>query len=247
MLETLKNLPEGLDGVRASGQVSRGDYESVLEPILDGARRDGRHLRFLYEFGPAFEGFTAGGAWEDVKVGLRSMELFDGCAIVSDVEWLRQSARVVGFLMPCPVRVFATNEREAALAWLQELPEGPGVSHRLVPESEIIVVEVDEPLRAQDFDALSRTADAWLEHHETLHGLVIRLRRFAGWENLGSLIRHVRFVRDHHRRIRRVAFVADGELLGALPQVAEHFVAAEVRSFASDEIERAMSWARGDE
>jgi hypothetical protein len=45
-------------------------------------------------------------------------------------------------------------------AWLRSLPEGPAVSHRLLPESGVIVVEVKQALRAQDFDALAFTAHA---------------------------------------------------------------------------------------
>ncbi len=37
----------------------------------------------------------------------------------------------------------------------------PAVSHRLLPESGVIMGEVKRALRAQDFDALAFTADAW--------------------------------------------------------------------------------------
>jgi stage II sporulation SpoAA-like protein len=111
---------------------------------------------------------------------------------VTDIGWIRELTQVIGFLMPWPVRVFSNEERDKAIEWLSSLPEGPGVSHRLVPESELIVIEVKEPLRAQDFDALALTADTWLETHGELHGLVIHARQFPGWENVGSLVRHVR-------------------------------------------------------
>lgn len=51
MLETLRDLPPGVTGVRAVGRVSREDYERTFEPLLDDARRDGRRLRLLYEVG----------------------------------------------------------------------------------------------------------------------------------------------------------------------------------------------------
>jgi hypothetical protein len=100
MLETLKDLPPGVDGVKATGTISKQDYETVLVPLMDAARRDGRHLRFLYQVGPEFRGFTPGAAWEDVKIGLQSMRLFDGCAVVSDVGWIRESTRLAAFLLP---------------------------------------------------------------------------------------------------------------------------------------------------
>ncbi len=245
MLERLKDLPDGIEGVEAVGTVSKEDYEQVFEPLLDEARREGRRIRFLYHFGPRFEGLTASGAWEDAKIGLRSMRLFEGCAIVSDVGWIRESVRLIGFLMPCPVRAFGNQERGEAIDWLRSLPEGAAVSHRLLPDSGVIVVEVKEPLRAQDFDALALTADTWIEAHGDLQGLVIHAAEFPGWENLGSFVRHVRFVRDHHRKVKRIALSVDGKLASLAPHLAEHFVKAEVRSFGHDQLEAAVAWAGG--
>ena len=84
MIEILKDLPEGIDGVRAIGKITKEDYGKVLVLLFAEARREGRHIRFLYQLGPEFEGFTAGAAWEDAKIGLHSLRLFDGCAVVTD-------------------------------------------------------------------------------------------------------------------------------------------------------------------
>lgn len=243
MLEKIENLPPGVEGLRAIGKVTKADYENVFEPLVEAARREGRHLRFLYELGPEFEGFTPGGVWEDAKIGLRSIRLFDGCAVVTDSAWIRQSSRLASFFLPCPVHVYPERERDQAVAWLDSLPEGPGVSHRLIPECDVIVVEVFEPLRARDFETLSTTADAWIETHGGLHGIVVHARKFPGWENVTSFLSHVRFVRDHHRKVERVALAADSKLASLLPRLAEHFVDADVKSFAYDELDEAIAWA----
>ena len=245
MLEKLKDLPPGLVGVEASGRVSKEDYEEIFEPLLDEARREGRHLRFLYDFGPDFESFTPGAAWEDAKIGLKSLRLFEGCAIVTDVGWIRESAALMGFLWPCPVRVFGNQEREQAIGWLQSLPEGASVSHRLLPERGVIVVEVKEALRAQDFDALTATADSWIEAHGELNGIVIHARAFPGWENFGSFLRHVRFVRDHHQNVKKIALAVDGKFASLAPRIGEHFVKAEVKTFGYGDLESAIAWASG--
>ena len=100
-------------------------------------------------------------------------------------------------------------------------------------------------MRAQDFDALAFTADAWIEAHGDLQGLVVHVREFPGWENFAGLLRHVRFVRDHHRRVKRVAIAADSKLASLAPKIAEHFVQAEVRAFAYDQLDSAIAWAGG--
>jgi stage II sporulation SpoAA-like protein len=243
MLERLVSLPVGIDGVKAVGKVSQQDYQQVFDPLIDDARRANRRLRLLYQFGPEFEGFTAGGVWEDASVGLRSLRLIEGLAIVSDVSWIRDSSRLLAFFMPGPVRHFGNVQFADAVAWLQSLPQDAGVSHRLLADRGVIVVEVTQALRARDFDELAVTADTWIEAHGRLQGLVIHARRFPGWENLGGLIRHVRFVRDHHRKIARIAIAADGELATLAPRLGEHFVQAEVKSFPFDAVESAIAWA----
>lgn len=243
MIERLSDLPAGVDGLRAKGTVTREDYDSVVQPLLDEARSQGRRLRFLYHFGPEFHGFTAGAAWEDVRLGLRYLRLFERCAIVSDIGWIRETSRLVGVLLPCPVRVFGDGQWPQALAWLASSATEGGLPHRLLPECGVLVVEPDRPLRSEDFDALAMAVDPWIEAHGELRGLVVHAREFPGWENLGSVFRHLRFVRDHHRKIGRVALCAGGKLAALAPRLAEHFVAAEVQHFDYDEFDRAVAWA----
>lgn len=245
MLEKLEDLPGPIAGLKAVGKVSREDYRDVAEPILDQARRDGRRLRVLYQFGPEFQGFTPGGAWEDAKVGLSALRLLDGCAVVSDVPWIRESARIFGFVLPCPVKVFRNEEKAKAVEWLSVLPQNTAFSPRLLPESGVIVVEVGRAITAEDFDALALLADPWIEAHGDLKGLVIHARQFPGWENFGSMIRHARFVRDHHKKIGRIALAAESKVAGVTPLIAEHFVKADVRAFGYDELDAAIAWAKG--
>ena len=243
MLEPIHNLPAGLFGLRAIGKVSKDDYDQVLQPLLEEARREGHRIRFLYHFGPEFEGFTAGGAWEDARIGLRYLRLFERCAIISDVSWIRGTTRVVGAVMPCPVRVFGSVEWQEAVAWLSSSVEPASLSHRLLPEQGVLVVEPHGRLGIDDFDALALVVDPWIEAHGQLNGLVIHVQEFPGWESVGSFLRHVRFVRDHHRKIHRVALAADGKLAELGSGLAEHFVQAEIRRFAYDELDQAIAWA----
>jgi hypothetical protein len=146
-------------------------------------------------------------------------------------------------MMPCPVKVFRNREWQDALTWLALPSAGTGLTHRLLPESGVLVVEPTGPLRSEDFDTLALIIDPWIEVHGDLRGVVVHTREFPGWENLGSFLRHLRFVRDHHRRIRRVALCVEGTMAELVPRVAEHFVDAELRHFAYDDVDRAIDWA----
>jgi hypothetical protein len=245
MIEIIKDVPAGITAVRAVGTLTKDEYDTVVVPMLSEAVRTGRRIRCLCQVDSAFRGLTPSAAWEDVRLGLRGLRLFEACAVVSDLGWVRQWTRAAAFFMPCPVRLFDEQDREQAIKWLSSMPEKPAIEHRLIPESGVVVVEVSQPLRASDFDALGHTVDTWLETHERLSGLVLHARAFPGWENIGGLVRHIRFVRDHHRTISRVALVVDGPWGNVAHQVAAHFVRAQVRGFGSAQLHDAVAWAAG--
>ncbi|MGW0885479.1 STAS/SEC14 domain-containing protein [Streptomyces sp. NPDC002671] len=41
------------------------------------------------------------------------MRLFEGCAVVSDISWIRESTRLASFLMPCPALSASSTYRTA--------------------------------------------------------------------------------------------------------------------------------------
>ncbi len=131
--------------------------------------------------------------------------------------------------------------REAG-TWLQGLPVRAAVSHRLLADLGVIVVEVHRVLRVQDFDALGLTADARIKAHGQLHGLVIHACAFPGWDDFGSFLWQIRFVRDHHRKIEGVALAADSQFMSLAPRLSEHLVKAEVKSFGFEDLEAAVAW-----
>jgi hypothetical protein len=245
MLKRVTDVPPQIDALAAIGTLTKEDYEQSIEPLFDDARRSGRRIRLLVEIGPEYDGYTAGAAWEKTANAFRNpslVRLLDGYAVVTDLRWLHEWGHLMAFLLPFPLRVFGNDERAAAIAWLSSL-EGSGVSHRLLPESGVLVAEVTAPLRARDFEALAATADAWLETHDALPGIVVHAREFPGWENVAGMLGHFRFVHDHHRAIRRVALAAGGAVAELAPRLAEHFVRAEIKHFDYDELDDATAWA----
>jgi len=241
VLELLNELPIGVSGIRATGTVTRDDYDQVFRPLMAAAHREGRRIRLLYELPPEFKGLTPGAGLEDMRLGLKYLRLFERCAVVTDVGWLREATRLFGALIPCQVKVFHNAERAQALEWLAA-PTRSTAAHRLLPEEGVLVIEPSQPLSAEDFDAIAATVDPWLEQ-QRLRGIVVHARRFPGWQNVGGFLSHLRFVRDHHRKVGRIAVAADGMLADAGPGLADSFVEAEVKHFGYDRLDEAIRWA----
>ncbi len=118
------------------------------------------------------------------------------------------------------------------------------IQHELNEDDGILIVAPQGPLEAEDFQALTAEVDPFIESTGGLRGLLIEAEAFPGWDGFSGLTAHLRFVRDHHRLIRRVAVVSDSPILSHLPQLAKHFVAAEVRHFPRTEWSGALDWLR---
>jgi uncharacterized membrane protein YidH (DUF202 family) len=54
----------------------------------------------------------------------------------------------------------------------------------------------------------------------------------------------VKFVRDQHRKIRWVAAVTDSIFLTIVPNIAKHFVSAEIKHFDYDDMGTAKEWIK---
>ena len=119
------------------------------------------------------------------------------------------------------------------------------ISHEFLFDNRVLIVRPDGRLSKDDFAALATAVDPVIEERGELRGLMIEAQSFPGWENFEGFLSHMRFVRDHHKLIEKVAFVSDSRLASRAPKLANHFVAAEVRHFPSDEREAALSWLAG--
>jgi hypothetical protein len=109
----------------------------------------------------------------------------------------------------------------------------------------IVYVRPKSALEEDDFVKLARVVDPHIEATGGLAGLIIELAAFPGWESLGAMAAHFRFVRDHHRRVRKVAVVTDSTLGNVAEHLASHFVAAEIKRFPAGETEAARQWIVG--
>src|SRR6476659_5955933 len=69
-----------------------------------------------------------------------------------------------------------------------------------------------------------------------------RTPSFPGWRSFGAMVDQVRFVRDRHKRIKRIGVVTDSHLGDVAEHLTSHFVSAEIRHFPAGQIEAARQW-----
>ena len=121
------------------------------------------------------------------------------------------------------------------------------LKHELLRNRSLLIVTPESPLEAEDFTELNHEIDAYLETTEKLKGLMISAASFPGWETFEAFLSHMKFIKNQHKKIVRVAVVTDTDFLAFLPRIASYFVQAEIRHFAWDAREIAMNWLESND
>lgn len=106
----------------------------------------------------------------------------------------------------------------------------------------IVIVRPQSRLDKDDFVKLAQAVDPQIEQAGQLAGVIIDAPSFPGWDSFGSMVSHLRFVRDHHKHVKKVAVVTDSAFGDVAEHLASHFVSAEIRHFPAGKTEAAKQW-----
>jgi hypothetical protein len=60
---------------------------------------------------------------------------------------------------------------------------------------------------------------------------MIYSKSFPGWSDFAALIGHLKFVKEHHRRIAKIAAVTDSGFLSIIPHITKHLIDAQIIHF----------------
>ena len=118
------------------------------------------------------------------------------------------------------------------------------ISHELRREDGILILKPSAPLESTDFEKLAQEIDPYIEENGKLHGVMVDAESFPGWKDFAGLLAHLRFVKNHHQKIQKIAVVSDSSVLSFAPKIASHFVQAEVMHFSRSQRDEALHWLR---
>ena len=120
MIELLTGYPENILAFSAIGEVTKEDYTNILVPAIESHIEQYGKVAALYYMGSEFSGYTAGAMLSDAKVGLAHFSKWEKIAVVSDVNWVRNGIHMLGFMMPCPVKLFSNDQLASAQQWIED-------------------------------------------------------------------------------------------------------------------------------
>ena len=116
------------------------------------------------------------------------------------------------------------------------------IDFTLDPETAILYLRPKSALAQSDFEQLAQCVDPFIENSGSLAGLIIDAPVFPGWDDLAAMAAHFRFVKDHHRQIKKVALVTDSALGNVAEKLASHFLSADIKHFPAGETAVAKQW-----
>ena len=116
------------------------------------------------------------------------------------------------------------------------------IEHTLDSAQSILYVRPKSKLEQADFVQLAKTVDPHIVEKGGLAGLTTEVTPFPGWESLGAMASHFRFVRDHHKHVKKIGVVTDSPIGNVAEHLASHFVAAEIRHFPAGDRKAAEQW-----
>ena len=102
------------------------------------------------------------------------------------------------------------------------------IEYNLDTEHSILLVQPKSAIEKDDFVKLAKAVDPHIEATGGLAGLIVEAPSFPGWKSFGAMVNQFRFVRDHHKRIKRIAVVTDSHLGDVAEHLTSHFVKAEI-------------------
>jgi hypothetical protein len=116
------------------------------------------------------------------------------------------------------------------------------IDHSLDMKDGVLHLYPKDALDVDDFTELSQVVDPYIVEHGGLNGLIVEADAFPGWDTFGAMAAHFRFIRDHHKLIRKVAIVTDSPIGSAAEHLASHFVSAKVQHFPMSARQAAKDW-----
>lgn len=108
----------------------------------------------------------------------------------------------------------------------------------------ILIIKPVGSLESTDFEKLIQEVDPYIEEEGKLNGLMVYAESFPGWDNFAAFLSHIKFVKNHHQKIKKIAAVTGSGFLSIMPQVANHFVKAEIRHFDYNDKDAALNWLK---
>ena len=108
----------------------------------------------------------------------------------------------------------------------------------------VLRITAPEKLKADDFRQIAPQVDSLISQHGQIR-LLIDASGFNGWENISAFEKHAGFVKNHQRKIERIAVIAGHDWQHWVIGAVRMFVHPQVKAYDKSHENEALRWISG--
>lgn len=111
--------PDNIVAFRAIGDITKEDYQTVVEPAIKNLVERINEINFLFLIDTEIENFTMAAWIEDAMIGLKNLGKWNRTAIVTDSENAISFTDKFSYIAPGEFRGYKKETFKEALNWVE--------------------------------------------------------------------------------------------------------------------------------
>ncbi len=121
MIEVIPGLPAFVTAFRATGIVTRDDYDTIINPLVKSVVTAFNKVNYMLILNTELKNYTAGAWIEDALLGMRYFTKWKKIAIVTDKDSIKKFTDTFGKLIPGETKGFKMEDISLAKQWISGL------------------------------------------------------------------------------------------------------------------------------
>jgi hypothetical protein len=118
MVQLITDLPEHVAAYRASGAISKEEYDDVVIRRVEEVAAHFDQINFLVLLETGFDNYSLGAFMDYIKVSFEHFTQWNRMAIVTDEEVVRSGYHTLGHFVHGEIRTFPLSEYQIARDWV---------------------------------------------------------------------------------------------------------------------------------
>lgn len=120
MLTIMNDLPPHVLGIRATGAVTKQDFDEVLKPALNALVKRTGKINYLLLLETTVSNFTLGAWVDDLGIGLKHFTRWNRIAVVTNEKLVEKFSDAFGWVVPGESKGFTLSELASAKEWVSQ-------------------------------------------------------------------------------------------------------------------------------
>jgi hypothetical protein len=120
MIQVIPDTPNNIAAFRATGEVTKENYQNVVLPEIERLLKQINHINFLLVLDTELENFTTGAWVQDALLGLKNLAKWNRAAIVTDSDTIISFTNGFSYIVPGEFKGFKKSEYDLAVTWVSE-------------------------------------------------------------------------------------------------------------------------------